>query len=291
MYKYGVHSSFGEKDWNYDLFKAVKRHAQNGFDVVEIFIPTLLNRPKLEYQELKKVADECGVQMTYSTGLAKEHDLSSKDEPIRRQAIEYVKNVLDIISSMGGKAFGGVNYAAWAGKLEPNEFDRKAYVDNSIKSMKELAKTAEDLGITYLFEVVNRFETPIMNTAAEGIAFIEEIGSPNCKLLLDTFHMNIEEVSFKNAIVAAGNKLAYMHVGECNRSLPGKEGRLDWNELYHALKSVQFDGIITIESFITTGGQIGKDIGLHRDLTFGKDDSQLDVSIRESLKYLKSHEN
>ena len=291
MYKYGVHSSFGEKDWNFDLFKAVRRHAQNGFDVVEIFIPTLLNRPKHEYQELKKVADDCGVEMTYSTGLAKEHDLSSKDEKIRRQAVEYVKNALDIISSMDGKAFGGVNYAAWAGKLEPNEFDRNAYVANSVKSMKELAKTAEDLGITYLFEVVNRFETTVMNTAAEGIAFIEEVGSPSCKLLLDTFHMNIEEVSFKDAIITAGDKLACLHVGECNRSLPSREGKTDWNEFYDALKTVNFEGILTIESFITTGGQIGKDIGLYRDLSLGKDDRQLDESVREALKYLKSHEN
>jgi D-psicose/D-tagatose/L-ribulose 3-epimerase len=291
MYKYGVHSSFGERDWDFDLFKAVKRHAENGFDVVEIFIPTLMNRPKHEYKELKQVADEYGVEMTYSTGLAKEQDLSSKDEHVRRHAIEYVKNVLEIISSMGGKAFGGVNYAAWAGKLEPNEFDRNAYVANSIKSMKELAKTAEDLGIMYMFEVVNRFETTVLNTASEGIAFIEEVGSPNCKLLLDTFHMNIEEVSLKEAIITAGDKLACLHMGECNRSLPSKEGRTDWNELYHALKSINFDGILTIESFITTGGQIGKDIGLYRDLTLGKDDRQLDVSIREALKYLKAHEN
>ncbi|NOU90811.1 TIM barrel protein [Paenibacillus sp. LMG 31460] len=291
MYKYGVHSSFGEKDWNFDLFKAVKRHAQNGFDVVEIFIPTLLTRPKHEYQELKQLADECGIEMTYSTGLAKEHDLSSKDEHVRRQAIEYVKNVLEIIASMGGKSFGGVNYAAWAGKLESGELDPKAYIENSIKSMKELAKTTEDLGITYMFEVVNRFETTVMNTAAEGIAFIEEVGSPNCKLVLDTFHMNIEEVTLSDAIITAGDQLACLHLGECNRSLPSKEGRTDWNGLYRALKSIHFGGVLTIESFITTGGQIGRDIGLYRDLTFGKDDSQLDVSIRESLKFLKSLEN
>ncbi|UKS24504.1 sugar phosphate isomerase/epimerase [Paenibacillus sp. HWE-109] len=291
MYKYGVHSSFGEKDWNFDLFKAVKRHALNGFDVVEIFIPTLLSRPKHEYQALKQLADECGIEMTYSTGLAKEHDLSSKDEHVRRQAIEYVKNVLEIIASMGGKAFGGVNYAAWAGKLEASELGRNDYVENSLKSMKELATTAEDLGITYMFEVVNRFETTVMNTAEEGLAFIDKIGSPNCKLLLDTFHMNIEEVSLTDAIIRAGDQLACLHLGECNRSLPSREGRTDWMGLYRALKSIQFDGILTIESFITTGGEIGRDIGLYRDLTFGQDERQLDMSIRESLQFLKSLEN
>ncbi len=229
--------------------------------------------------------------MTYSTGLAREHDLSSKDERIRRQAIEYVKHVLEVIASMGGTAFGGVNYAAWAGKLENNEFDRRVYVENSVNSMKELAKTAEDLGITYLFEVVNRFETTVMNTAEEGRNFIDEIGSPNCKLVLDTFHMNIEESSFKNAILTAGDRLGCMHLGECDRSLPSKHGRTNWEELFHALKSIGFNGILTIESFITTGGEIGRDIGLYRDLTFGKTDAELDISIRKALNFLKSHEN
>ncbi len=229
--------------------------------------------------------------MTYSTGLAREHDLSSKDERIRRQAIEYVKHTLEVIASMGGTAFGGVNYAAWGGKLENGEFDRRVYVENSVKSMKELAKTAEDLGITYLLEVVNRFETTVMNTAEEGRAFIEEVGSPNCKLLLDTFHMNIEETSFKNAILTAGDRLGYMHFGECDRRLPSKNSRTNWEELYLALKSIEFNGILTIESFIATGGEIGRDIGVYRDLTFGKDDNELDVAIRESLNFLKSHEN
>jgi len=288
MYKYGIHSSFGETDWNFDLFRAVRRHADNGLDAIEIFVPTLMALPEREHAELKALADACGIEMTFSTGLSKEHDLSSKDASVRRRGIEYVKRVLETIAKMGGASFGGVNYAGWACKPEPGEFDRRPYVENSMASMAELSKTAEDYGIDYVLEVVNRFETAIINTAAEGRAFVEAIGSPRLKLCLDTFHMNIEEPSFPDAIAAAGERLAVLHLGENDRRLPFAGSRTDWAALYGALRSISFRGVMTIESFITTGGEIGRDIGLYRDLTNGMNDRELDEALRRSVRFLKT---
>ncbi len=78
---------------------------------------------------------------------------------------------------------------------------------------------------------MNRFEQYLINTAAEGVAYIDEVGSPNLKLLLDVFHMNIEEDDMTQAIITAGDKLGHFHIGETNRRPPG-QGRMPWKEIF-----------------------------------------------------------
>jgi D-psicose/D-tagatose/L-ribulose 3-epimerase len=287
MIKFGIHSSYGSKSWNdIDVKRSIKRFSEIGFDVVELFIPTFIDQPDKELKEIKKLGDDMGVKLVYSTGLDLQYDLSSNDASVRQHGIDYIKNVLSKIHLMGGDLFGGVNYAGWGKKLGENEYDRTQYVENSLNSMREIIKTAEDFGITYCTEVVNRFETMIMNTAIEGVEYVNQLNSHNAKIMLDTFHMNIEEKSIGDAILTAGEKLANIHLGERNRQLPG-QGDIDFDEIFSKLKAINYKGIATIESFIVTGGQIGKDVGLFRDLSNGADNKQLDGYLKESLNYIK----
>ena len=101
---------------------------------------------------------------------------------------------------------------------------------------------------------MNRFEHFMMNTAAEGIAFCERVGSPNCKLLLDTFHMSIED--------------------ETNRRPPG-EGRIPWPEIFGALREIDYQGAVTMEPFLVPGGEVGRDVSLYRDLLGSADRDEL----------------
>ena len=91
-----------------------------------------------------------------------------------------------------------------------------------IEGIAGIADFANDLGINLCMEVLNRFENHVLNTAAEGVAFVKEVGKPNVKVMLDTFHMNIEEDSIGGAIRTAGSLLGHLHTGECNRRVPGK---------------------------------------------------------------------
>ncbi|MGW8426235.1 D-psicose 3-epimerase [Peribacillus simplex] len=287
MIKFGVHSSYGSKSWDdIDVKRSIKRFSEIGFDVVELFIPTFIDQSDEELKEIKKIGIDAGVKLVYSTGLDLQYDLSSEDASVRQQGINYIKNVLKKIHFMDGDFFGGVNYAGWGKKLNKNEFDRSKYVENSLNSMREIIETAEDLGITYCAEVLNRFETMIMNTASEGVEFVNRLNSPNAKIMLDTFHMNIEEKSIRDAILTAGGKLANIHLGERNRQLPG-QGDMDFDEIFSSLRDINYQGTATIESFIITGGQIGKDVGLFRDLSNGAENEQLDDYLKESLKYIK----
>ena len=113
--------------------------------------------------------------------------------------------------------------------------------------------------------MLNRFENHVLNTAEEGVAFVREVGKPNVKVHLDTFHMNIEEDSFGEAIRTAGPLLGHFHTGENNRRVPGK-GRLPWHEIGTALREIGYDGAVVMEPFVKMGGGVGSDIKVWRDL-------------------------
>ena len=155
-----------------------------------------------------------------------------------------------------------------------------------MESCQVMGKTAQVLGINMCLEVVNRFETPVLNTAEEAVRFCHEVGNPNVQILLDTFHMNIEEDNQADAIRTAGTLLGHLHVGEGNRKLPG-QGSLPWGEIGQALRDIGYTGGVVMEPFVLQGGQVGKDIKVWRDLSGGADEKQLDRAAAAALETLK----
>ena len=125
-----------------------------------------------------------------------------------------------------------------------------------------------------------------VNIAAEGIDFAERVGSPNCKILLDTFHMNIEEDSLRDPIVEAGAWLGHFHLGEPNRRPPGR-GRMPWPEIFGALREINYQGAVVMEPFLVPGGEVGRDISVYRDL-LGSDD--LDEEAARSVQFVRSEQ-
>jgi len=187
---------------------------------------------------------------------------------------------------MGHKTIGGIIYGSWPGKLAPGA-DKRAAVDRSVVSMREAVKAAEDHGVYFHVEVVNRFEQYIMNTAAEAVGYVESVGSDHCRILLDTFHLNIEEDSIRDAIVTADSRLGHFHIGENNRRAPGR-GHLPWEEIFGALKAIDYRGAISMEPFLVPGGEVGRDISVYRDLQDGLD---LDQEAGRALEFVRQHLN
>jgi D-psicose/D-tagatose/L-ribulose 3-epimerase len=118
-------------------------------------------------------------------------------------------------------------------------------------------------------------------------ACVEAVGSHNLKLLLDTFHMNIEEDSIGGAIVTAGDKLGHFHIGENNRRAPG-QAHMPWNEIASALKEIDYQGRVVMEPFVKMGGEMGRDIKVWRDLSSNVDEAQLDADAREALAFIRN---
>lgn len=135
-------------------------------------------------------------------------------------------------------------------------------------------------------EVLNRFEGYLLNTCAEALEFVEQVNSPNVKIMLDTFHMNIEEDNIGDAIRMAGNKLSHLHIGEQNRKVPGK-GSLPWYEIGSALRDIDFSGSVVMEPFVMPGGTIGSEIKVWRNLVDDVSEDSLDKDAKGALDFVK----
>lgn len=287
-FRYGMFMNFWENSWKADYTKYIEKMSKMGFDVLEFQAMNLLEMTDDEIRALKAVADEHGVELTYSLGLDKKYDIASLDEETQKRGVEYLSAIIEQVHKAGGKIISGVSYAGWG---VPDVVDVKQATENSIKNMKILAKKAEEYGITYGIEAVNRFEGIIINTAKQARAYVDRVGSKNVGVLLDTYHMNIEEDSIGDAIRTAGDKLVGFHVGENNRTVPGNGyGHLNWNEIFAALKEVNYQGRIVAEPFVKAGGEVGDAIYVWRDLVADTSEAELDNQAENMLKFFKQLE-
>lgn len=286
MNKLGIFMNFWEKNWDADHKKYIKKVAEIGFDILEFQAQPLLEMSREHMRELVLLAEECGIELTYSLGLDRNYDVSSLDEKVRLGGVDYLKRIVERIGFMGGTLLSGVSYAGWG---TPDNFngDKRPYWENSIKSMKEIIKTAENCGVTYCVEAVNRFETCLINTAEEALKYVDEVESPNIGVLLDTYHMNIEENNIGDAIRLAGNKLTSFHTGENNRTAPGR-GHLNWDEIFGALSEIGYKGRIVSEPFVMQGGEVGRDIHVYRDLLDNPSEARIDEEAKYLLNFEKS---
>ncbi|MBV8375393.1 MAG: sugar phosphate isomerase/epimerase [Verrucomicrobia bacterium] len=279
----GIHFGYWTQSWSSDPIQFVQRAQKCGFEVLEINAPKITRMSDKEREAVKAAADKAGLNLTYSIGLTDDLDLASDDPATRKRGVEFLQDVSRAMSFLGGSIMAGINYSSWPRKLRPNE-DKRVLTDRAVNGVREAVKTAEDCGVIFCVEVVNRFEHFIMNTAAEGISFAERVESPNCKLLLDTFHMNIEEDSFRDCLIETGARLGHFHLGEPNRRPPGR-GRMPWSEIFGALREINYQGAVVMEPFLIPGGEVGRDISVWRDLLGTAD---LDEEAAQSVQFVRS---
>jgi len=281
----GIHFGYWTQHWDSEPIQFVKRAQKCGFDILEVNAPKITRMSDPERDALKGAAADAGLGLTYSIGMTADMDLASEDAATRKKGVAFLQEVARTMKHMDGTVMAGVNYSSWPRKLLPAE-DKQVLTDRAVEGVREAIKAAEDCGVLFCVEVVNRFEQFIMNTAAEGIAFAERVGSPNCKIHLDTFHMNIEEDSIGGAIVEAGAWLGHFHLGEPNRRPPGR-GRMPWPEIFRALREINYQGALVMEPFLIPGGEVGRDIAVYRYLP-GNDD--LDGEAARSVQFVRSEQ-
>lgn len=283
--KFGTYFAYWEQSWDVDYMKYVKKVADLGFDVLEVGAAGIVNMSDDSLSALKAEAQKYNITLTAGIGLPKEYDVSSSDEATRQNGIAFMKKILDALAKADIHKIGGTIYSYW-----PVDYslpiDKAAARKQSIKSMIELADYAAKYDIILLIEVLNRFEQFLLNDAAEAVSYVKEIGKDNVKVMLDSFHMNIEEDHLGDAIRNTGDYLGHFHIGECNRKVPGK-GHMPWAEIGQALRDIRFDGIVVMEPFVKTGGIVGSDIKVWRDLSDHADEAKLDSDIKEALQYVK----
>jgi D-psicose/D-tagatose/L-ribulose 3-epimerase len=278
MIQYGINtflwsSPFQTKDLHYlDHAKAL------GFDLVEIPIESAGD---LDYEAAAEVYARNGLACTTCAVMGAGRDPSHPDEKIQQAGIAYLKHCIDGTAAMGGSMVVGPLYAAVGRQWQATPAQRKADLALAARNLRVAADYAEKKGIRLALEPLNRFETSFINLATQAIEVIDRVNHANCQIMLDTFHMNIEEKSLGNAIRAAGPRLKHLHACENDRGAPGS-GNVQWDDVRQGLKDIGYDGPIVIESFTAKVKSIARAAAIWRALAPTQDDL-----AREGVVFLK----
>lgn len=281
----GIYYAYWTHEWDVDFIPFIKKVKELGFDQLELNCGTLVGMSSASLRELKALADEHELLLSYGIGLQKQYDVSSLDEKVRQNGLTFMKKILDAVATMGGGMIGGTIHSYWPGTMPEGLSSKQPIWDQSIRSLHELAPYAQEREIFLNVEVLNRFEQFLVNDSHEAVRFVKEVNHPSVNILLDTFHMNIEEDSFGDAIRRVGPYLKAFHLGEANRKLPGT-GRMPWQEIKQALDDIDFTGPLVMEPFVMQGGQVGRDIGVWRDVI---KDPDLDALAAASASFVKKN--
>jgi D-psicose/D-tagatose/L-ribulose 3-epimerase len=195
--------------------------------------------------------------------------------------MDYVKSLLDYMVVLDSPVLIGPIYSAVgrADAVPPKEY--ASQWKTVVKNLKTLCKYAEKRGKVLAMEPLNRFETDFINTCDQALKMVKAVGSPALKLHLDTFHMNIEEKNQADAIRRAGKLLAHIHACGSDRGTPGGD-HIDWKGIAKALKDVNYDGDIVIESFTPDVKIVARAAAIWRQIEPSRDD----IAVN-GLKFLK----
>ena len=239
-----------------------------GFDLIEVGIESTGD---LDYKRAGEVAKANGLAVSVCAAMGPDRDLIHPDAGIRASGMDYLRHCIDAAHMLGAANVVGPIYSAVGRTWQSTDDERKRDVDLLVRQLGELAKYAGDRGVWLGVEPLNRFETSFINLASQAIEVADRVDHPACGVMLDTFHMNIEERSIGDAIRSAGKRMRHLHACENDRGAPGS-GHVPWNEVAQACRDIGFNGPFVIESFTSQVKSIAKAAAIWRTFADSQDD-------------------
>jgi D-psicose/D-tagatose/L-ribulose 3-epimerase len=262
MNKLGIHALVWTGGWSEpEARHAIAESAAAGFDLIEI---PVLDPASVDTHMTRRLLDEYGLEAACSLGLRFDADISSADPEVVRRGRELLDGALNVARDVGAAYLGGVLYSALGKYPGPPTPEGRRHC---VESLARLADKAAVDGITLGLEIVNRYESNVVNTTRQALALIDEVGADNLVVHLDTYHMNIEEPDFASPVEQAGPRLGYVHVGESHRGYLGT-GTVDFPGFFAALARADYHGVITFESFSSAvvSPTLSNDLAVWRNL-------------------------
>jgi D-psicose/D-tagatose/L-ribulose 3-epimerase len=214
-----------------------------GYDGVEVPIFEL---DEANWELWARRLDELGLERTANTVIAPEHNPVSPERRVREAAYQHMQAVVDCCASVGSSILCGPHQVALGCFTGAGPTDEEW--KRSVEHLRRVAEYAAGAAVVLAEEVVNRFELYHLNTLDQAIQFVDDVGHPNCRIHLDTFHAHIEEKHPADAIRRAGSRIAHVHISENDRGVPGT-GAVAWDSTFDALQAVGYDGWLTVEAF------------------------------------------
>ena len=247
--------------------RAIRAAARIGYDILEIPFMDAEDFDIAYTRELLKTNKIAGA---ISLGLTPDADVSSADLAKVHRGAECLRKALEACVAFDGDYLGGVISSALTKYSGTATREGRA---NAVSAIRDLAREAKKLGVNIGLEAVNRYETNLLNTGAQTMRFIDEVGESNVYVHLDTFHMNIEEADAVGAIEVCGDRIGYFHVNENHRGYLGS-GMIAFAPQFRALARIGYDKTIAFEAFSSSaaGGTLASMVAAWRDIWSDSDD-------------------
>ena len=241
---------------------------QMGFDSFEF---GLEDPSHVDPKKLGEWARQLGLKLVICGAFGPDRDLTHDDAGPRENSLNYITQAIEICAKSGTPTLAGPMYSAVGKRRHVTPEQKKTEWDRAVKGIKEAARRAKDHGVQLAIEPLNRFETDLINTAAQVKKLIDDVGDSTVGFHLDTFHMNIEEKNSADAVRLAGNRLYHFHACENDRGAPGSGVNIDWDGVAKALKDVGYSRQAVIESFTPKTKSIAAAAAIWRDFEPSQD--------------------
>lgn len=241
--KYSMNLLLWGTNMSEEMFPTLERIKEIGFDAVEV--PLFDPNPAV-WEKWRMQLDQLGLGRQCDTFCGADLNLISSDPSVRRAGLDFLKSCVDCALILGADNLMGPYHSAlgvFSGR--PATESEWKY---GVESIQQLADYADNLGIRLCLEYLNRFEMYLTSCGDELIRFVDDVGHPNCSIMFDTFHANIEEKNIGASIKQMGDRISFVQLSENDRGTVG-QGNVDWAGTFEALRAINYSGTLSIEAF------------------------------------------
>jgi D-psicose/D-tagatose/L-ribulose 3-epimerase len=276
--KFGVSTWLWTSPFTTDSISLFPKIKAMGYDIVEIPVedPSLINGNKV-----KEALYENGLEAVVCGAFGPTRDLTNDDPAVHENCFQYIRECFELCNKWETKFLAGPMYSAVGKARMVAPEQRKVEWQRAVENIHKVCEIAKSKDLSVALEPLNRFESDLINTADDVMKLIKEVDHPNAKVLLDGFHMAIEERNLESAIVTAGDKLIHVQVSENYRGTPGT-GQTPWNDFKAGLEKINYQGVVSIESFTPENKELAGAVCIWKNLA----ESQ-DSFASEGLAFLK----
>jgi D-psicose/D-tagatose/L-ribulose 3-epimerase len=236
-----------------------------GFDLLELGVE---NPGDWDPARVSEILAANGLSASLCVAMGEDRDLT--DPELVSSTQDYVRYCIDAAATIGANVVAGPLYTPVGKTWQMDDAERAATIDRLVEGLKPLADYAGEHDVRLAVEPLNRFETSFLNTAEQTMEVVDRVDSASVGILLDTFHMNIEEKDQAAAIRRAGDKLAHFHACGNDRGAPGAD-HIAWEAITAALRETGYDGAVVIESFTPDNQTIARAAAIWRPLSETQD--------------------
>lgn len=239
-----------------------------GYDAVEIPVEY---PEKIDGKLVQSALRDNGLEPVVCGAFGPSRDLTHEDPSVHETCFRYIIQCFDLCNEWNAKFLAGPMYSAVGKARMVSAEQRKTEWDRAVKNIHKVCSLAAERALEVALEPLNRFESDLINTADDVMRLIKDVNHPAAKVLLDGFHMGIEERDLEKAIISAGDKLIHVQVSENYRGTPGT-GQTPWDSFKKGLAKINYRGVVSIESFTPEVKELAGAVCIWKNLASSQDE-------------------